>query len=313
MPPSGLLIIDKDDGPTSHDIVARVRRYFGVRRVGHAGTLDPFATGVLVLLVGRATLLSQFLVNDRKSYRADIRWGEATDTMDRTGQVVETAAGPIPPTEKIREVLAGMQGDQTQVPPMYSAKKVGGKPLYNLARKGIQVERKAVGVRIEEARLLDVWDDGFRVFVTVSKGTYIRVLADSLGRKLGGLAHLSELRRVSSGGFHVDQARRMDEVVKPEIEEMESRKDLLENLLVPMSSALDGMPELIVEARTAEGIANGTPPELDGLVGPVPESGKLVRLGDEEGRLLAVGRVEKERGRIVLVRVLAPKDLENGL
>ncbi len=206
----GVLIIDKPAGWTSHDVVARVRRVLRERRVGHTGTLDPFATGVLVVLVGRATRLAQFLAGAEKEYEATVRFGYATDTGDLTGARRDdekyrdgecaSLAG-----EEIEAALAALRGEIEQVPPMYSAKKVQGQKLYELARRGEEVERKAVRVRVSEFEIMDgpdgaPWlrrnDDGtcdLSTRVVCSAGTYVRVLAESLGERLGTGAHLAAL------------------------------------------------------------------------------------------------------------------------
>src|SRR5712692_6484537 len=221
----GALIIDKPAGMTSHDVVALVRKTIGERRVGHTGTLDPFATGVLVVLVGRATRLAQFLSGAEKEYEAVIRLGYATDTGDITGARVEkdkpgftteTKRTPSFLGEEIETALASLRGEIEQTPPMYSAKKIGGRKLYELARRGEEVERKPVRVTISElecisqpADLVKSNDDGMqdlRVRVVCSAGTYIRTLAEDLGQQLGRGAHLAELRRTRAGKFKIEDA-----------------------------------------------------------------------------------------------------------
>src|SRR5205085_2121936 len=204
------LIIDKPADWTSHDVVARVRRSLRERRVGHTGTLDPFATGVLVVLVGRATRLAQFLAGAEKEYEASVRFGYATDTGDLTGARRPAADGASErcgawSDGEIEAALAPLRGEREQVPPMYSAKKVQGRKLYELARRGVEVERQAVRVRIQ---LLEALRDGgalvrpnadgtceLRVRVVCSAGTYVRVLAEEIGAHLGTGAHLAALRR----------------------------------------------------------------------------------------------------------------------
>lgn len=252
----GVLIIDKPAGMTSHDVVARVRRIVGQRRVGHTGTLDPFATGVLVMLVGRATRLAQFLSGAEKEYEAVIRFGYATDTGDVTGaRVVSSSAGarvisPSPQAERgtggnaqphpqslptrgegsipeIAEIAAAMlslTGEIEQVPPMYSAKKIAGRKLYEHARRGEEIERQPVRVNISEFELLT--SDGgvtrtkedetsdFRARVVCSAGTYVRTLAEDLGKRLGMGAHLAELRRTRAGRFTIENALTLEELAE---------------------------------------------------------------------------------------------------
>jgi tRNA pseudouridine55 synthase len=222
----GVLIIDKPAGMTSHDVVARVRKMIGERRIGHTGTLDPFATGVLVLLVGRATRIAQFLTHAEKEYEGIIRLGYATDTGDFTGERVEPsfhAQAQSPQSLRNREVTAAMsslRGEIEQLPPMYSAKKIAGRKLYELARRGEEVARQPAQVTIHEFELItpekqlcangDTLD--IRVRVVCSAGTYIRTLAEDLGRKLGMGAHLLELRRTRAGQFHLDAALTLEKL-----------------------------------------------------------------------------------------------------
>src|SRR6266481_3957310 len=224
----GALIIDKSAGMTSHDVVARVRKIIGERRVGHTGTLDPFATGVLVVLVGRATRLAQFLSRAEKEYEAIIRLGFATDTGDSTGRsTTETQRCTEFHRETIEAAFASLRGEIEQTPPMYSAKKVAGRKLYELARRGEVIERQPVRVKISEfaanaegdAYLTDN-EDGtrdLRVRVVCSAGTYIRTLAEDFGKKLGMGAHVAALQRTHAGQSRIGDAitlDRLNEVAK---------------------------------------------------------------------------------------------------
>ena len=203
---NGFLLIDKPVGPTSHDVVDLVRRATGLRQVGHAGTLDPFASGLLIVAVGRATKeISKFVGLD-KAYEAELKLGATSDTMDRTGQIVPTPnASPVSP-ESINEVIAQFRGPQMQTPPMYSAKKVGGQKLYELARQGKTVERAPVPVVISELVVTDYAWPILKIRCRVSSGTYIRVLAHDLGAQLGCGAYLENLRRTAIGTFKVADA-----------------------------------------------------------------------------------------------------------
>ena len=226
----GVLIIDKPAGITSHDVVAQVRHILHERRVGHTGTLDPFATGVLAVLVGRATRLAQFLVGVEKEYEAVIRLGYATDTGDGTGKriAIESEFVQLPggsddaprpwSSEQLEDALKSLRGEIDQVPPMYSAKKQDGRKLYELARRGEEVERKPVRVCIYKfeaikptGELLKDNLDGtfdFEVRVACSSGTYVRTLAEDFGKRLGVGAHLAELRRTRVGDFRFIRRRR---------------------------------------------------------------------------------------------------------
>jgi tRNA pseudouridine55 synthase len=211
--PEGCLVIDKPAGWTSHDVVARVRRLLSTRRVGHAGTLDPDATGVLVLGVGRATRLLRFATLLHKTYVGEVVLGTATTTLDAAGQICAEADMSGVSLDEVRQAALSLTGRIEQVPPMVSAVKVGGRRLHELAREGKEVERAA---RLVEVRRFDVFPTGspgvVRILVECSSGTYVRVLAADLGQRLGGVAHLGSLRRLSVGSFGDDEAITLDEV-----------------------------------------------------------------------------------------------------
>jgi tRNA pseudouridine55 synthase len=220
----GVLLIDKPSDMTSHDVVAKVRRILRVRRVGHTGTLDPFATGLLILLIGATTRLAQFLTGLEKEYEAVIRLGYATDTGDPTGKRIESEPAPGGgwTTQQIEAALESLRGDTQQVPPMYSAKKRAGRKLYELARAGEEIQRDAVSVYIHEfeaipqhGELLKDNLDGtydFETRVVCSAGTYIRTLAEDFGKQLGVGAYLSELRRTRIGDFVLDHAQTLEQL-----------------------------------------------------------------------------------------------------
>lgn len=220
---NGFVVVDKPPGITSHDVVAMVRAVTGVRKVGHTGTLDPFATGVLPLALGRATRLIRFLDEDHKVYDATIALGRRTDTGDPTGEVVDTAPVPDLDEAAVRAVLAGFVGIRQQVPPRYSAVKVGGRPLYSYARKGEKVEVRARPVRIDAVELISLGPAWLRVRITCGRGTYARVLADEIAVALGSAGHLSALRREASGPFTLDGALTLPHLSRlvTEVEEVE--------------------------------------------------------------------------------------------
>lgn len=200
---SGILLVNKPKDKTSFSLVSRLRRILGVKKIGHAGTLDPFATGVMVMLIGRdyTRLSDKFLTGD-KSYLAEVYLGVETDTYDCDGEVLSRSE-KIPSLEEIVLVLEKFQGTVLQTPPMFSAKKIGGKKLYDLARKGIEVERQPVEVHLE-TRFIEYNYPYLKLQVTCSKGTYIRSIAQDIGRMLGCGAHLSALQRTRSGDFSLD-------------------------------------------------------------------------------------------------------------
>ena len=217
----GVLLVDKPTDHTSHDVVARLRGKLRMRRIGHAGTLDPMATGLLVILVGKATRISQYLMSVDKVYAGTIKLGEVTNTQDAEGEVLETR--PVPPlTEpEIRQALQGFIGDQYQLPPMFSAIKIDGVPLYKRAREGEEVEREPRFIRVISYELTR-WASpelDFRVHCT--KGTYVRTLAHDLGQRLGCGAHLKALRRLSSGDLTMEKALTLDQIMAMPIPEIE--------------------------------------------------------------------------------------------
>ena len=292
----GVICIDKQPGMTSHDVVAQARHILKQRRVGHAGTLDPFATGLLVLLVGRATRLTQFLTGLEKEYEAIIRLGFATDTADRTGtQISELATGQEWTAELIKEALASLRGEIDQVPPMYSAKKQGGRKLYELARKGAEVERAPMRVCIYEFEplkpkgewLKDNLDGtvDFEVRVVCSSGTYIRTLAEDFGKQLNVGAHLAELRRTRVGDFTFSEALTLVQLKTRAAEEAVGRA------LYRPDDALKRLPAVNVSDEDVRRIRHGMNLEI---TDPKWSNGEHVRIRDTAGDLIAVGTFDLE-------------------
>jgi tRNA pseudouridine55 synthase len=219
----GAILIDKPAGPTSHDVVDAIRRKFGIKKVGHCGTLDPNATGLLIIVLGRGTKLSERLMGDDKVYEGTIKFGEETDSYDSDGEL--TGSLPIMPMtlDELNEEAAKFIGDQMQIPPMVSAIKKDGVPLYKLARKGIEVEREPRLVHIYNFRFTDYAEPLGQFRVACTKGTYIRSMAHDLGQKLGCGAHLTTLRRSASGRFDVKDALTLDAVLKLAPSDLEKR------------------------------------------------------------------------------------------
>lgn len=209
-PVSGLLLVDKPSGMTSHDVVLAARRAYGERSIGHLGTLDPFATGLLVLLLGRSTRLATFIENEPKVYEATVRFGTETDTDDLTGTTVRTA--PLPSRAAVLEAIPALTGEIEQIPPAYSAKKVDGEPAYRAARAGEEVVLRPVRVRVDEWSVRAQSDDELHAAITCGGGTYIRALARDLGRAVGSAAHLVALRRTRSGPFDVADAVTLEQL-----------------------------------------------------------------------------------------------------
>ncbi len=271
-PVSGFVVVDKEAGWTSHDVVARCRRIFGQRRVGHAGTLDPDATGVLLVGLGRATRLMRFLTGLPKTYRAEVVLGVATSTLDASGEVTGTWDMSAVALDDVRQAAAGLTGAIAQVPPMVSAVKVDGRRLHTLARQGIEIERAARPITVYRFDVTDTPEPGvFAIDVECSSGTYVRVLAADLGAALGGGAHLRNLRRLSVGSFTTDEARQVDQLTVADV--------------MTSAEALRDIDLVVVDDEVIRHVSRGL--ALDriplGVAGDGPWG-----LVDADGRLLAV-------------------------
>lgn len=278
----GVLVLDKPPGMTSHDVVGALRRLTGQRRVGHTGTLDPAATGVLPICLGQATRAAEYLLAQDKQYRAEVTFGRATDSHDAMGQVVARAGAEGLTAGDLEEALKGFRGVIQQVPPMVSALKVGGKRLYELARQGLEVEREARQVTIHRLQLLEFRPGSEATAIldiACSKGTYIRSLARDLGETLGTGAFLSSLRRTRSGAFRLEDARSLEEVVEA------AKQERVGELLLTLDAALSYLPGLTVTETQARALAQGRQPYEMGL-GFAGEG--LVRLSLPGGILVAL-------------------------
>jgi len=219
----GAILIDKPAGPTSHDVVDAIRRRFQIKKVGHCGTLDPNATGLLIIVLGRGTKLSEKLMGDDKVYEGTIKFGESTDSYDADGELTASLPVPMMTLEQLNEEAAKFIGDQMQVPPMVSAIKKNGVPLYKLARKGIEIEREPRLIHIYNFRFTDYTEPLGQFRVACTKGTYVRSIAHDLGQKLGCGAHLATLRRSVSGKFDVAEATKFDDVMNLTASQLEKK------------------------------------------------------------------------------------------
>ncbi|MGB0289810.1 MAG: tRNA pseudouridine(55) synthase TruB, partial [Opitutales bacterium] len=208
--PEGILLVDKPKGITSHDVVDRVRRIFHMKKVGHAGTLDPMATGLMIILVGKATKVSQYLMSMDKEYTGTLRLGQSTDSQDAEGELVEERSVPELTEAEVLAKMKTFVGDQYQTPPMFSAKKVGGQPLYKLARKGKTVEREPRVIHISRFEMTDFALPEISFLVACSKGTYVRTIAHDLGENFGCGAHLNVLRRTGIGDFRIENGSTLE-------------------------------------------------------------------------------------------------------
>ena len=275
--PTGVAVVDKEAGWTSHDVVARARKLLRTRRVGHSGTLDPDATGVLVLGVGRATRLLRFITTLPKSYTARIVLGTETSTLDASGEITGVHDMSLIGTDDVRRAAAGLVGELQQIPPMVSAVRVGGRRLHEIAREGGEVDRAPRPVTVHHFEVAATADPAvYEASVSCSSGTYVRALAADLGTALGGGAHLRDLRRVAVGSFTVDEARPVDDLQ-----------------LLPAAVGLRDLPGVIVDEGTAVDVGHGKVLDRDRLAasgeGPWPVHGP-------DGTLIAV--YEDLQGRI---------------
>ena len=278
---NGVIIINKPKCFTSHDVVAKLRGILSMKKIGHTGTLDPDAVGVLPVCVGNATKISDLLTSYQKEYEAEVTLGAETDTQDSSGNIIKTSDVTV--TEKdIQTAVSSFIGEISQIPPMYSAIKQDGKKLYELARAGIEVERKPRLVIIDKINItnFDLHNKKFSMRVLCSKGTYIRTLCSDIGKKLGCFAHMSELRRTKSGDFSITDAVSLEAV-----EEMTKKEDF--SFIIPVDVVLSAYPPLYVSQRKARNMCNGMQIRTPGMT-----DGITYRVYDECGHFLTVSKAE---------------------
>lgn len=277
----GIIVVDKPEGWTSHDVVGKLRKLANTRRVGHLGTLDPMATGVLPLVIGRATRLAQFYVRNDKVYDATVRFGYSTDTYDREGTAMSLPCEPVLNREVIEQRLDAFRGEFLLRPPAVSAKKIQGVPAYRFARKQIPVELKPVPVHVYELNLLEVEGSQARLWTHCSAGTYMRSIAHELGQSLGCGAHLAALRRMRTGDFSIEQSRSIAEL------ESLAAEGKLTDALIPASALLPAFPAVVIDSITAGMVRQGR----DFPVSPfrVEAGTRYVKAVSTEGELLAIG------------------------
>lgn len=289
---SGLINVLKPPGMTSHDVVAYVRRLYGIKRVGHAGTLDPAAAGVLPVFVGNATRLVEYLADADKSYRAELTFGLETDTGDDTGQILRRCPYTRPQPGRIEAVFASFIGVSEQVPPMYSAVKIGGKKLYELARAGQVVERKARKIVIEKLALVSETETGLVFDVHCSKGTYIRTLCADIARRLDCLAVMSFLVRTRVGSFCLEKSLTLEEIAANK-----------EQALQAADAALTHLPAVILSEQEAQAVKNGR--SIPGR----PSGADLVKMYDCRQNFIGIGRETGQRTEqpmLMPVKILSP-------
>ena len=285
---NGIIIVDKPKGKTSHDMVGIMRRLTKIRRIGHTGTLDPMATGVLPLCIGCATKAADMLTLSDKCYRAEMILGKTTTTLDAEGEVLcETDVNVT--DEEIRKAIKSFEGEIEQIPPMYSAIKQNGKKLYELAREGVEVERKPRRVTIKSIDILET--DGNRVVfeVSCSKGTYIRTLCDDIGKRLGTGAYMNELRRIKTGCFTIDEAYTVEELMDI------AGNGELEKKLISVDKLFSDYDEIHLNEKQAKSIMNGVRMSWRGK-----REGEMLRLYDNNGKFICISQIED--GKLKLVK-----------
>lgn len=295
-PLEGVLIVYKEAGWTSHDVVAKIRRLLGVSKVGHAGTLDPSATGVLPILVGRATRIAEYLINWDKEYRAVLRLGETTDTQDATGRVLTRVDSCVVTEDVLQTTITRFRGVQQQLPPMYSAVKVDGQPLYKAARAGRTVEREERSIAIHQLEIMAVQGRDVALRIVCSKGTYIRTLCADIGQALGVGGHLLTLERHRVGPLSIEQAVTLDQVG------VHLTAGTLRGQFISLDQLLSQLPAVVVNAEQAQRALHGSP-VFPAAAGQLPSSPAAVsvRVKNEAGQLLAIGT--HDTGRVGPIRI----------
>ena len=284
---NGILLIDKPADWTSSDVVAKLRGILRERRIGHSGTLDPMATGLLVVFVGRATRAAEFAESQEKRYRAGLRLGLVTDTQDITGTALGGTERDVSP-EELERTLARFRGEIEQVPPMYSAIKIGGKKLYEIARRGGEVERKPRRITVSELRLLGRTDGDWLLDIRCSKGTYVRTLCHDIGAALGCGGCMSSLRRTQAGAFRLEDAHTLQEVQRA------ADGGRAEELLIPVEELFAEVPRLTLDAADEKLLRCGGRPACDRTL-----SGDFRAFG-RDGAFLSLCRAEN--GRLITIK-----------
>ncbi len=293
---NGIVLLDKPLGMSSNAALQKVKQIFKAQKAGHTGSLDPLATGLLPICLGEATKLTSYLLDSDKKYQGVAKLGVRTNTGDTEGDIMETRPVPVLSDATIENALDSFRGDIAQIPPMHSALKLNGKPLYELARQGIEVERKPRNVSIFKFEKLSFNKDELEIFVHCSKGTYIRTLVEDMGEILECGAHLSSLRRVAAGPFEIKQTVTLDKLS----ELAEKGFDALDQCLLPMHSALVDWPEISLSANSAYFVRQGQPVQ----VAKAPSNGWVRLMGENPDDFIGIGQILDD-GRV------APKRLVN--
>lgn len=281
---NGIIIIDKPAGRTSHDMVYFMRRMTGVKKVGHTGTLDPMATGVLPVCIGSAAKIADMLTLSDKRYIAELVLGMTTDTQDADGEVLTECALSCT-EEEVRDAVKSFEGELEQIPPMYSAVKINGKKLYELARAGVEAERKSRKIKIYSIDILKIDLPRVTIDVSCSKGTYIRTLCEDIGIKLGAGAYMNTLRRIKTGPFSIEESHSVREI------ETLKRDGRLEEIIIPTDRMFTDYPALTLNPKQVRSVTNGVMMTYRGE----EKEGQLLRVYDENGKFLCVSKIKDGR------------------
>jgi tRNA pseudouridine55 synthase len=291
---NGIVILNKACGLSSNAALQQVKKLYEANKAGHTGSLDPLATGVLPLCLGEATKISQFLLDSDKRYRTKIKLGERTDSGDKTGTIIQSIADFSVSEADIEKELAAFRGEIEQLPPMHSALKVDGVPLYKMARKGIEIEREKRKVTVYEISLLNIAEDVIELEIACSKGTYIRTIADDLGQALGCGANIVELKRTQAGVFREEDCKDIEALTELK---MQGGLGVIDDQLIPMDQAIAELPEVNLPSLTASHLKNGQAV----IVRHLPKEG-LVRLYEEE-QFIGIGCIDDD-GKVAPRRLI---------
>ena len=291
---NGIVLLNKACGLSSNAALQQVKKLYEANKAGHTGSLDPLATGVLPLCLGEATKVSQFLLDSDKRYRTKIKLGERTDSGDKTGTIIQSIADFSVSEADIEKELAAFRGEIEQLPPMHSALKVDGVPLYKMARKGIEIEREKRKVTVYEISLLNIAEDVIELEIACSKGTYIRTIADDLGQALGCGANIVELKRTQAGVFREEDCKDIEALTELK---MQGGLEVIDDQLIPMDQAIAELPEVNLPSLTASHLKNGQAV----IVRHLPKEG-LVRLYEEE-QFIGIGCIDDD-GKVAPRRLI---------
>ena len=300
---SGILNIYKEQGYTSHDVVACLRKMTGQKKIGHTGTLDPDATGVLPVCLGRATKLCDMLTDRDKTYEAVLLLGRTTDTQDVSGKILEEHSTEELQEDAVKECILGFAGEYDQIPPMYSAVKVNGRKLYELAREGKTIERKSRRVQIHEIRIIEMELPRVRMEITCSKGTYIRTLCSDIGDRLGTGGCMENLIRTRVGRFDIRDSVRLDEARD------QAEQGRIEELVIPLEEMFSDLKAVVLDEEHVYLAYNGNPFQERDLAGPSScGHGETCRVYDKEGRFIAVYQYDDRKRQFRIVKMFLDQE-----